>query len=184
MKKPAMGHYRPMTLGPCNQCEDRHSINPDCRTCGGTGRMYVTGPDAKTAKGRAGAATKMLLANRVNCRAMDSCFEAGDGDEVLDILVDDVMGDICGPLAEAVLHNRYYMPPSLINAATELDQATFPTDADCDKFLDDLGSAVEQLEQQAAQIPVAASPVAPESPLTAGRLFADAPLGYLFDVAR
>ena len=66
-----------------------------------------------TAAARAGKAIAMILAGKgLGSRAMDDCFEMGDGDEVSGLVMAKIEADI--DFARAVMERRDYMSPSWI----------------------------------------------------------------------
>lgn len=50
--------------------------------------------EAKTAKGRAGIAIRMIKNNKTLGRGFDDCFEMGDGDQVMNYIINKARNDI------------------------------------------------------------------------------------------
>ena len=81
----------------------------------------------KTARGRASLASRLILRGHVNaparCRALDNCFEEGDGDEVARLVLAEIASPYGKALARAVVRQAQHMPPEWTDAASRRLQA-------------------------------------------------------------
>lgn len=75
-----------------------------------------------TAAARAGKAIAMILAGKgLGSRAMDDCFEMGDGDEVSGLVMAKIEADI--DFARAVMEHQHYMsPPWIFMAQAQIER--------------------------------------------------------------